>query len=57
MKNDKVDLIVKYILKKIGYCPHESLRDCGKCIGKWIREAIRKSESEIRAGKGENNNG
>jgi hypothetical protein len=54
VKNDKVDLIVKYILKKIGYCPHESLRDCGKCIGKWIREAIRKSESEIRAGKGEN---
>ena len=45
MKKDQVGLIVKYILQKIGYCHHQPLRDCGKCIGKWIREAIRKSEA------------
>ncbi len=50
MKKYQVDFVVKYILKKIGYCHHEPLRDCGKCIEKWIREGIRKSESEIRAG-------
>ncbi len=44
VKKDQVDLIVKYILKKIGYCHHEPLRDCSRCISKWIREAIKKSE-------------
>lgn len=45
MKKGQVARIVKYILSKIGYCQHDPLRDCKKCIGKWIRDGIKKSES------------
>jgi len=51
VKKGQVARIVKYILSKIGYCRHDPprgigpFRDCKKCIGKWIRDGIKKSES------------
>ena len=45
MKQKQVSFIVDYVLLKIGYCRHNQLADCKPCIARWIRQAIRKSES------------
>lgn len=44
MKKDKIERLVAYVLSNIGSCPHLPLGDCGICIGKWIRDGIRKVE-------------
>lgn len=45
MKKDQIDFVVKYLVVRIGSCQHKPWTDCGKCIGRWLRDAIKKSKS------------
>ena len=45
MKKRQILRIVRYFISRSGYCDHRPLGDCGRCVGRWIREAIRKSET------------
>lgn len=38
----QMNKIVKDVLRRRCWCEHDNYMDCNRCLGKWIRNAIKK---------------
>jgi hypothetical protein len=46
MSKKQIDKIVNFIMTYPLTCPHSSYEDCQKCVRKWVKNFIEKSEKE-----------
>ena len=48
MTAKQINKIVRLVLKEIGYCDHSQYADCGRCVSRWIRNAIKKTMDGVK---------